>query len=254
MRVVVVLVLVLLSGCASEKLALTPPPGVDFSGQWKLNTAESDDPLRLVQSQIADPSKATAGSGPQGGQGRGRGGGRQGGQGGGGGYAVPGGPAGPTVPVIGALSEGLRWPGQDVQITQAAGVVTVTSAGVSRVLRPTSGSKPHQRRKPRDDGEDPRDRDMPARDRGGPPAVCGWEGGTLLVQSGETDDDHPPFEERFSVSEDGQRLVELVGFTGGRAGGFTMSRVWDRVVPAPLPAPAVPGVPQTEKSRAVPGS
>ncbi len=67
MRVAVFVALGLLSACATEKLALTPPPGVDFSGQWRLNDAESDDPLRLVQSQIADPSKV--GTGNQGGQG-----------------------------------------------------------------------------------------------------------------------------------------------------------------------------------------
>jgi len=30
---------------------------------------------------------------------------------------------------------------------------------------------------------------------------------------------------------DGQRLIEVVGFTTGRSNGFTMSRVWDRVPP-----------------------
>ena len=28
--------------------------------------------------------------------------------------------------------------------------------------------------------------------------------------------------------EDGRRLVEVLGFQGGRSNGFTMSRVWDR--------------------------
>ena len=41
-------------------------------------------------------------------------------------------------------------------------------------------------------------------------------------------DDRPPFEEQYSLSEDGQRLIEVVGFRGGRSNGFTMSRVWDR--------------------------
>jgi hypothetical protein len=31
------------------------------------------------------------------------------------------------------------------------------------------------------------------------------------------------------LSEDGQRLVEVVAFKGGRSSGFTMSRVWDRL-------------------------
>jgi hypothetical protein len=50
------------------------------------------------------------------------------------------------------------------------------------------------------------------------------------VRGGDPDDDHPPFEEHYSLSEDGQRLVEVVDFTGGRSSGFTMSRVWDRLV------------------------
>ena len=45
---------------------------------------------------------------------------------------------------------------------------------------------------------------------------------------GRSDDERPPFEEQYSLSEDGQRLIEIVGFRGGRSNGFTMSRVWDR--------------------------
>ena len=52
---------------------------------------------------------------------------------------------------------------------------------------------------------------------------------TLIVQSGDADDDRPPFEEHYSISEDGQRLVEEVSFQGGRSNGFTLSRVWDRL-------------------------
>jgi hypothetical protein len=62
-----------------------------------------------------------------------------------------------------------------------------------------------------------------------PPPRCGWAEKTLIVQSRDPDADHPPYEESYSISEDGQRLVELVGFKGGRSSGFTLSRVWDRV-------------------------
>ena len=73
-------------------------------------------------------------------------------------------------------------------------------------------------------------RDMPSRDRGdGPTAACGWEDKTLVVEPGSPDGDRPPFEERYSVSADGQRLIEVVAFKGGRSGGYTISRVWDRV-------------------------
>jgi hypothetical protein len=225
--------LFLLSACASDKLAVAPPPGVDLSGQWRLDVEDSDDPLHLIQSTAQDPSKATQGpqGGGQGGQG-GRGG--RGGRGGGGGGYPGGTMPPPATPAFSALSEGLRWPGRDLQIRQTGGVVTVTSAGINEVYKPTS--KPHD-----DDGAGGRDRDMPARDRG-PPPICGWDNKTLVVQSRETDEDQPPFEKRYSVSEDGQRLYEIVGFQGGRYGGFTMSRVWNRVDPdAPPSAP--PGAP-----------
>jgi hypothetical protein len=49
-----------------------------------------------------------------------------------------------------------------------------------------------------------------------------------VVRGGDTDDDRPAFEEDYSLSEDGMRLIEVVVFTGGRSNGFTLSRVWDR--------------------------
>jgi hypothetical protein len=242
MRIALVMVLTILSACASEKLALAPPPGVDFSGRWKLNEAESDDPQRLVLSQMAGP--AAGAPGPSGGQG-GRGGGR-GGRGGGG---FPGGAGAPSMPAVGALSEGLRWPGKELEIKQVAGVVAITSGGDSRIYQPVADMKPRHHRKSSDDGA-PQGRDMRVRDRGdGPPPVCGWDDKTLVVQSGDPDDDHPPFEQRYSVSEDGQRLIEVVGFKGGRSGGFTISRVWDRDA-----RNAAPGLPPNPASGVVPGA
>ncbi len=104
MRVAVFVALALVSACATDKLGLVPPAGVDLSGHWLLNVEESDDPLHLIQSQNVDPSKATPGSQGQGGQG-GRGG--RSGRGG----AMPGNFPAPAIPPIGTLSEGLRWPG-----------------------------------------------------------------------------------------------------------------------------------------------
>ena len=247
MRVVWVVALLLVSACASEKLALAPPRGIDFSGQWKLNEADSDDPQRVALSQSAGAATAPSGSsGGQGGQG-GRGGGRggRGGAGTGTGSFGGGGPAGPAMPGVAALSDGLRWPGRELDIKQATGVVTITSLGAKQVYQPSADNKSqhHQRPGPPDDGAS-RARDMRTRDRGnGPPPVCGWDDKTLVVESENPDDDHPPFEERYSLSDDGQRLIEVVSFKGGRSRGFTVSRVWDRVPPggADATSGAAPG-------------
>jgi len=232
MRVAWLVALVFLTACATEKLALTPPSGVDFTGRWKLDEADSDDPMRIVQSQMADSGPGASGSsgGRRGQGGRGGGSGGRGGAGGGagGGYGAAGVGA-PTLPAVGALSEALRWPGKELEIKQVAGVVAVTSAGDSRVYQPAPDIRIHRRPKPSDNDSAPRDRDMRLRDRDDGPPVCGWDGKTLVVQSGAPDDDHPPFEERYSVSEDGQRLIEVVGFKSPRTAGFTMSRVWLRV-------------------------
>lgn len=222
MRIALLLAFSLLASCAAEKLALAPPSGVDMSGRWKLNEPESDNPQRLLLSQIAGSGPGGSSTGGQGG----RGGGRRGGSGGLGAGIIPG---GPSVPAVGALTEGLRWPGKQLDVKQVAGVVAMTSEGQARVYQPVADAHLERRHKPEDDPKAPRDRDMRPRTQGdGPPPVCGWEGRTLVILAGDSDEDHPPFEERYSLSEDGQRLVENIGFKGGRSGGFTMSRVWDR--------------------------
>jgi hypothetical protein len=213
MRLVVVLAVVCLAGCASEKLEQAPPAGVDFSGVWQLNQADSDDPQRLIQAQFDTPAPspggAEGGSGGRGGRGRAGAGG-----------VGAGGPLGPVMPSVGALSDGLRWPGKQLEIKQVAGVVAFSSDGINRVCQPTGGERTHGHRSPRQD-RDPRARDMP-------PPHCGWDEKTLIVSGGDPDDDRPPFEERYSLSDDAKRLVEVVSFKGGRSSGFTMSRVWDR--------------------------
>jgi hypothetical protein len=221
MRLVVVLGLVCLAACASEKLEQAPPAGVDFSGHWKLNTADSDDPQRLVQAQFDNPAGSqTNGPGGSGG----RGGGRQGGGRGGPGGMNPGGPIAPAMPSISVMSEGLRWPGKQLEIKQVAGVVAFTSDGNNRICQPGEAGKKHR---PHGDSDGASGRDAP-RGRDAPPPRCGWEEKTLIVQGGDPDDEHPPFEEHYSLSDDSQRLVEVVSFKGGRSNGFTMSRVWDR--------------------------
>lgn len=214
---------VLLAGCASDKLALAPPPGVDFSGHWKLNEADSDDPQRVIQSQFsggygaADSSGSTRGGGRggrRGGGGRGGGGG-SGGSGSGSGGTGSGGPSGSgsgaggsgTMPSGAAMGAGLRWPGKDLEIKQAAGVETFTSDTHNRTYQPGALVKKR---------------------KGGFEQACGWDGDSLVIRA-EPDDERHGFEERYSVTTDGQRLVQTVDFKRGKREGFTLSRVWDRV-------------------------
>lgn len=222
MRVSVVLAVALLAACATEELATAPPVGVDFSGHWRLDEADSDDPMRLMQAQLAS---ATAGAGPAGSTGHG---GQQGGHGGPG----AGGLAGPLMPSVTTLDEVLRWPDKDLTITQGDGAVTFVSHGRNDRCRPsaTQPAAPPQRR------------DAPEHGRGDvPPPICGWDRKTLVVRSGDPEEDHPQFERRFSVSDDAQQLIEVVTFAGGRSRGFTASRVWTRVPPMATPtAPTAP--------------
>jgi hypothetical protein len=228
MRLVVVVSVMCLAACASEKLAQAPPAGVDFSGRWKLNEADSDDPQRLIQGQsgILGPGQSTAGGTGGGSGGRG---GRQRGERGGAGPAGLGGPSGPMMPPVSALSDGLRWPGKQLEIKQIAGVVAFTSDGINRVCQPMDVGKARRHHSAGRDAEAPGPGTR-AQGRDPPPPQCGWAERTLIVQGGDPDDERPPFEEHYSLSDDGQRLVEVVGFTRGRSTGFTMSRVWDRSV------------------------
>ncbi len=201
--------MLLLSACAIDKLALAPPAGVNFTGQWKLNTADSDDPQRVAMSQSAAEARGIQNTGNSGGGGRGRG---RGGTAAG----IGAGPVGPAAPAVGVLRDGLHWPGADLKIDQAGGVVTLTSGGVSQVYQPSRAHQPVNRETldPRGDG---------------PPPTCGWDDKTLVVDAEAPSSGEPDFEQRYSLSDDGQRLIEVVAFKGGRATGFTVSRVWDRV-------------------------
>jgi hypothetical protein len=117
----------------------------------------------------------------------------------------------------------LRFPGKQIEIKQVGGVVAFTSDGKNRVCQPSDAKKVARHRSKSSD----RDAPLPAA-REAPPPTCGWTDKTLIVRN-DRDEDRLPFEERYSISEDDQRLVEEVSFKGGRSNGFTMSRVWDRV-------------------------
>jgi hypothetical protein len=238
MRIAVVLGVSVLAACASEKLATAPPARVDLSGHWALNEADSDDPLRLMQSQLAAATANASAGGPgptsPGGRGSGRGGR-------GDGFGA-GGPIGPAMPSVAVLDDALHWPGKVLGTQQNGGDVTFTSDGRNRVCRPGTAKPPHHPSSKASDESEGR-RDAPARGRGSvPPLNCGWDEGTLVVKPSDPEDDRPPFEQRFSLSDDGQRLIEVVSFKGGRSSGFTASRVWDRVTPgsAPGSSPTAP--------------
>jgi len=227
MRLVVIVTLMCLAGCASDNLAQSPPAGVDFSGHWKLNEADSDDPQRLIQAQFntTTNSQNTTTQGGSGGRG-----GRQGGRGGAGG-AYPGGPVGPSMPSITAMGDAVRWPGKQLDVKQVAGVVAFTSEGINRICQPSEGGKGHHHHGGGgpDDRDGPGGRDAAPRARDVPPPHCGWEEKTLIVRGGDADDERPPFEEHYSLSDDGTRLIGEIEFKGGRSNGFVMSRVWDRL-------------------------
>ena len=211
MRLAMLVGACILAACANERLASKPPAGVDLSGHWLLDEVDSDDAQRLMQSQLA----AATASGGQSTAAR-----RQG--------RSPGpGPMGPVMPPVMVLDEGLRWPGKDVSIRQAGDLITFASLGNARncQLAPNQGPAHAAATHGRGDA---------------PPPRCGWDQHTLVVVSGEPEEDRPPYEQRFSVSPDGEQLVELVVFKGGRSDGFTASRVWHRAPATTSAAPQKP--------------
>jgi hypothetical protein len=201
MRAQWLLGLTLLAACASEKLDLMPAPGVDLSGRWKLNVADSDDPVRLAQ--LRNASGGTGGAGAGGSQG---GGGRRGRGGQSAGASGTGLPATVPVPPVTSFSEVLQWPGNDLDIRQSHGIATFTSDGAEQTYEPAT----------------------PHKNTDGANQQVGWEGKSLVIVM-KADGDRPPLREVFEESADGQRLLQVVAVTGGRSNGFSMSRVWDRV-------------------------
>ncbi|HMH88227.1 MAG TPA: hypothetical protein VK523_06275 [Steroidobacteraceae bacterium] len=217
MRSAVLAAIIVLSACASDALRSAPPSGVDFTGRWKLNEADSDDPLHLQQTANSEAAARAGESGSSGGRGG------RGGRGGSQGVGYPG-LSPPATPSMGALAEALRFPGKQLELKQVGGVVAFTSDGKNRICQPGDAKKGQRHRSSASD----RDAPLPAR-RDTPPPSCGWSDKTLIVHGNDPDEDRPPYEELYSISEDGQRLVEEVSFRGGRSNGFTLSRVWDRL-------------------------
>lgn len=203
MRAVLCLLLALLAGCAAQsEFSVVPMPTVDLSGRWRLNPADSDDPLRLTQAFAGNPGAAPAAP-------------SDGGRRRGGGAAAPMLAAQPIVVPTTLVAAILRWPGPGIEISQQGGVVTFSSGGESRVYEPSSRPDDSAARAARK-----------GRRNAGPP-ICGWVGASLVVRvPGE--DDAPGFDARYQLTEDGRRLVQVITLQGGRLSGFTLSRVWDR--------------------------
>jgi hypothetical protein len=205
MRIALLAGACILAACATDGLAPAPPSGVDLSGHWALDEADSDDAQRLLQSQLKAATQNASGSGQTSGR-----------------RAAVGPTAamGPVMPPLLVLDDGLRWPGKDVSIKQSAAVITFASGGSVRDCQLKPAKAPAH--------------SAPTRGRGdAPPPRCGWDQGTLVVQSGEPEEDRPPYEQRFSLSPDGRQLVEVVLFKGGRSDGFSATRVWNRAAPTP---------------------
>jgi hypothetical protein len=220
MRAAVFMAALLLGACASDRLSISPPSGVDFSGKWKLDEADSDDPQHLAQAAspktpLTDPNGATI---PQPQRGGGQRGGPRGGRG------MPG-VIGPIAPPVQAMGPPLRFPGKDLEVKQVGGVVSFNSEKRNRVCQPGSEHK----KKPK---LDPHNRDPAPEGRDAALPECGWLGAVLIVQGGDPNDDRgPKYEEQYSLSDDRQRLIETVVFLGGRSDGFSLSRVWQRETP-----------------------
>src|SRR5258708_33129585 len=113
MRVALFGAVMVLSACATDGLNLAPPPGVDFSGHWRLNAADSDDPMHLLQIANAQANGAADGAARGGRSGRG---------------GAPG--AGfpslrpPAAASVKALSGGARFPGKQIGIQHMGRVLT----------------------------------------------------------------------------------------------------------------------------------
>ena len=215
MRIAMLAGACMMAACASNGLNPAPPSGVDLSGHWTLDEADSDDAQRLLQSQLRAATQTPSASGPTTGR-RGAG-------------AMGPTAMGPVMPPVTVLDEGLRWPGKDVSINQSGPVVTFSSGGSVRDCQlkaaPKAAAHPGAATRGRGDA---------------PPPRCGWDQGTLVVQSGEPEEDHPPYEQRFSLASDGQRLVEVILFKGGRSDGFSASRVWNRATLKPVTSSSGP--------------
>jgi hypothetical protein len=206
MRAALLLLIALSAGCATDReLATSPPPGVDLSGRWHLNVADSDDPMRLTQALSAGTGMGPADQGQRGGGRSGRGG-----------RSTAQAPFAQPISIPATMvADLLRWPGTRLEIHQDGGTATFDSDGDSRVYKPGAGSAKSAGHGAKKDH------------RSSGPAPCGWLGASLVVHV-EPESNQPGFDARYRVSDDKARLVQVITLQGGQLTGFAMSRVWDR--------------------------
>lgn len=224
-----------LDGCASHRLAAEAPPGVHLAGNWKLDSALSDDLGRAVDELHAQIAKARreAGGGQQPGSGsyvrRGhRGGGHSGGQQGGeagqdvgtggtesGGLAGGAGPVPGGSPVDELMSTVPQ--GDYLEITVTANAFTVTSGDSSEEYTPGLES------------------DISA-EQGDAQQTSGWKGAVYVIDT--KPQWGPEIITSYGLTTEG-RLTMTVRLTG-RETKLTFTRVYDRTKSvAPLAPPTI---------------
>lgn len=228
-----------LPGCASSRLSADAPPGVQLAGDWKLDTARSDDLGKAIDELRAQRAKAhhnTSGSQQQQGPGaytghRRRGGGESGGQQGGGEAGQGDGSSGPesgeqgvgagagqtpyASPVDELMSSVPR--GDYLKITVSSSAFTVTSGDSTDEYTPGLES------------------DISA-EQGDAQQVSGWKDAAYEI------DTKPQFGaeiiQGFALTQDG-KLSMTVQLTG-RGTKLTFTRVYDRTTSvAPLAPPTI---------------
>lgn len=225
-----------LDGCASQRLSAEAPPGVHLAGDWKLNSALSDDLGKAVDELDAQIAKArrAAGGGPQPGtgsyvrHGRRGGGGHSGGQQGGGagqdvgaGGAESGGLAGGAGPTPGGspVDELMSTvpQGDYLEITVTADAFTVTSGDSSEEYTPGLES------------------DISA-EQGDAQQISGWKGAAYVVDT--KPQWGPEIITSYGLTTEG-RLTMTVRLTG-RETKLIFTRVYDRTKSvAPLAPPTI---------------
>lgn len=226
----------LLTGCASSRLSAQPPPGIRLAGDWKVDSARSDDLGKAVTALRAQHAKKAHHGTAQrqqpgfGGYGRRRrgGGGAPGGQQGGnsgqgqsssgtdsGGLGVGIGPAPSSSPVDELMSN--VPPGDYLRIKVSPAAFTVVSGDSSEDYTPGVESEI-------------------SAEQGDAEQISGWKGANYVI------DTRPQFGaeiiQTYSLTKDGK--LSMTVRLSGHGTNFTFTRIYDRTTSvAPLAPPTI---------------